>query len=158
MHDGAMPASHCRKILDTKSFLLASGCRLTGDGSRLLERVLTQQGPFSIDSLVASAGEPHHTAASALGYLIEFLVEAGLVAIRDDGAFIRQHQASVDATLRCAVCEGSWNMERAMLDQIGRCICSGSNFLAVVGTLQIVGICPACRSFSAETGKCNRYD
>jgi Fe2+ or Zn2+ uptake regulation protein len=151
MHDDAMRGSPCRKILDTKSYLAASGYRLTVDGSRLLESVLTQQGPFSIDSLVGSDVESHHTAASALQYLIDFLVEIGLVVSRDDGTYIRQHQASVDATLRCAVCEGSWNAKPAALDPIGRFICAGSNFLAVVGTLQIVGICPACRSFGTET-------
>jgi hypothetical protein len=48
-------------------------------------------------------------------------------------------------SVACVVCGGDWPIDDAALASLRRSICLAPNFLVVLHTLKVVGICPACR-------------
>jgi len=143
---------HCveQALATAEEICREKGLRFTAQRRRVLELVWNSHKPVGAYDILSSLNQDGNKAAPPTVYrALEFLIEAELVHRLDSlNAFIGCSDPRVSHNgqfLICRSCKSVAELDDAQINATVDRLAAGFGFTAISQTLEIQGLCPACR-------------
>ena len=139
-----------------EQFLARRALRLTRERAAIVEAVLSMEGHFPIEQLVAELRRRGIRGSKATVYrALPFLTEAGILQPADVSTDTRRYEAAFGREhhdhLVCSRCGAIVEFEFEAFEVLQREVAARHGFELEAHVHQLVGRCPACRAVEGET-------